>query len=566
MSTLSAPSTSVSPPTLAPAGGVSGELLVAVAVLSLGALQPVLVLPHDRLVADASLPLLGWLPLGIAGLILLDRRPRSLVGWAAVLVAALTPLAMTLSTLPTPAPGAASGPGWLLPVLVVALASLPASGRSARRWRTWIVLWAVIAIATASATWTWGTPTAFGLTATLGLLAVAGSVAGAALVRQPRPAVEPLVDVALVIGVLLAGTVAGWLMWSFARHERIFGAEVVGTLAAAVTIMMATPAAVAVRRHFLARRYGTGLLSPQDLATLTGGLGGDGDPRGLLGTAAGLVSAASATEAVEIVLDHLEERPGWATFPLVVGDERVGTLAVRLQEPEGLESRQEHVVRQLTPTVALAARAVELAVEAQLARADVIREREVERARILADLHDDLGPALAGMSMRVEAERATRPSTELGALAADLAACRADLRRIVSALTPEPLVGADLAGALETLVTSFRTIGGPQVHLEVHDAHDVEGDRAIVVYRFVAEAVTNALRHGGASEVRVRVKGLGDGLRAEVEDNGSGGPVVPGVGLTSLRTRAQEVGGHLDLHRAATGGLLVVLDVPGFRA
>lgn len=564
MTTVSAPGGAVSPPAAAPAApAVSGEVLAAVALLSLGFLPALLVLPHDRVVADATLPLLGWLPLGIAGVVMLDRSPRSPLGRTAVVAGAATPLAMLLAALPSSEPATSVGPGWLVPLLAVAAAALPASGRAARRWRTWVVLWSVVALAGAAVAWQLGSVTTFGVVSSLGLLAVAGTVAGAALVRQPRPAVEPVVDVALVVGVLLAGLAAGGLMWSFAEHERIFGAEVVGTLAAAVTIMMSTPAAVVVRRRFLARRYGTGLLSGTDLATLTGGLGGDGDPRALLGTAAGLVAAASATEAVEIVLDDLDERPGWATFPLVVGDERVGVMAVRLQEPEGLEARQEHVVRQLAPTVALAARAVELAVEAQLARADVIREREIERARILADLHDDLGPALAGMGMRVEAERATRPSAELGALAADLAACRADLRRIVSALTPEPLVGADLAGALASLAASFRTTGGPRVDLEVHDAHDVEGDRAIVVYRFVAEAVTNALRHGGASYVRVRVGRVDGCLRAEVEDDGTGGPVVPGVGLTSLTTRAREIGGRLDLDHPVGGGLLVRLVVPG---
>lgn len=566
MTTVSARTGEMSPPSptqpRAPGAGVSGQVLVAVALLSLGALQPVLVLPHDRLVADASLPLIGWLPLGIAGVVLVDRRPRSLVGWAAVVVAALTPLAMTLATLPSPVPGAATGPGWVLPVLAVALAALPARGRAARRWRTWIVLWATATVAAASVAWTWGTPTAFGLTATLGLLAVAGTVAGAALVREPRPVLEPLVDAGLLAGVLASGVAAGGVMWAFAEHERIFGAEVVGALAGAVTVMMVTPAAVALRRTWLGRRYGTGILSPDDLATLSGDLRGEGDPRLLLSTAGELVAVASGTPAVEIVLDDVDERPGWTSVPLVVGEERVGTMSVRARHPEGLEARQDAVVRQLAPTVALAARAVDLAVEARHARNDVIQQRQVERARILADLHDDLGPALAGMGMRVEAARATGTEVDLAALADDLAACRADLRRIVSALTPEPLVAADLSGALATLVESFGAAAGPRLTLDATGIDDVDGPRAIVAYRFVAEAVTNALRHSGADRVEVRVGNVDGVLEATITDDGRGGPVVPGVGLTSLAARAREAGGRLDLEDRDGGGLVVRLVVP----
>lgn len=563
MATVSAPAAAMSPADAGPPAGVSGEVVAAVAVLSLGVLPALLVLPHDRLVVDVNLPLLGWLPLGIAGVLLLDRVPRSAVGWTAVGVAGATPLTMMLSALPSSEPAAAVGPWWLLPLLAVAAAALPVSSRGGRRWRAWIVLWSLAAVVGGVAAWHLASRPTFGVVATLGLLAVAGTLVGSALVRQPRPTLEPLLDVGLVVGVVVAGAAAGGLMWMFAEHERIFGAEVVGALAAAVTVMMATPAAVSLRRAYLARRYGTGLLTPTDLATLSGGLTGEGDPRSLLTTAGELVAAASGTTAVEIVLDEVEERDGWTTLPLLVGEQRVGTMAVRADHPEGLEARQEHVVRQLAPTVALAARAVDLAVEAQHARNDVIRERQAERSRILADLHDDLGPALAGMGMRVEAARATRPSEELTALAGDLAACRADLRRIVSALTPEPLVGADLSGALHTLAASFRTPDGPAVELEVRGTDAVDGADAIVVYRFVAEAVTNALRHARPARVQVRVEASRTDLRAMVADDGRGGPVVPGVGLTSLATRAREVGGRLDVEPGPSGGLVVSIVVPG---
>lgn len=534
----------------------------AVLVLGLAFLPALLVLPHDRVVLDASLPLLGWVPVGVAGVLCLDRAPRSPVGWSAVLAAALTPSLMLLTSSSWSDPGTSVGPGALISLLAVAIAAWLTAGRSARRWRLWIGLWCVGAMTAAFVASRLGEPSTFGVVTTLGLLAVGTTVAASALAAPPRPVVEPLVDAALLAAVVLSSVVVGGVVWLFARHERIFAADVVGTLAAAVTIVMTSPLGLAVRRAFVARRYGPGILSADDLSTLTGGLTRDRDPRELLSTAGDLVALASGTDAVEIVLDELEERGRWTVYPLVVGEDRVGTMTVRHRDDEGLENRQVRVIGQLAPTVALVARAVGLAVDAQHARSDVVRERELERARILADLHDDLGPSLAGMGMRVAALRSANPSLELTELARDLAACRADLRRIVSALTPEPLVHADLAGALTSLIASFETSSGPAVRLASAGMGDVEGSVAVLTYRFVAEGVTNALRHASPDEVVVSVAMLDSGLRVTVRDDGRGGPVSPGVGLTSLRTRARELGGQLSHHEHPGGGLELTLLVP----
>lgn len=558
------------PPDGAEDHAVPGVVIGAAALLALGVVPALLVLPHDRVALDVNLPLLGWLPVGIAGVLLLDREPRSRLGWVAVVTAALTPVAMMLAALPEAAPATSIGPGWLVPVLTLAVAALPAPSRSSRRWRTWIAGWCLVTLGAGTLAWLVGAGTAYGVTTTLGLLGLASTLVASILGGEPRPVLEPLVDAGLALGVVLAGALAGGLVWSFAAHERIFGAEVVGAFAAAVTIVMTSPLALALRRSFIARRYGSGVLSPDDLVTLTDGLQAYGDPRRLLGTASDFLVAASGIAEAHILLDDsdsIEDRAGWATYALSVGRDGVGTLSVRSAEPEGLEARQERVVRQLVPTLGLVARAVSLAVEAEHARADVVREREDERARILTDLHDDLGPALAGMGMRLEAVRTSRAGDEhaaLAALADDIAGCRADLRRIVSALTPEALVDTDLASALSQLVAGLRTTEGPELVLEVGplgDEGDVDGDLAVLVYRFVAEGVTNALRHAGASRITVSLTGTDGTLGVSVEDDGRGGPVAAGVGLSSLASRAAEAGGSLACEPRSGGGLRLALDL-----
>ena len=72
----------------------------------------------------------------------------------------------------------------------------------------------------------------------------------------------------------------------------------------------------------------------------------------------------------------------------------------------------------------------------------------------------------------------------------------------------------------------------------------------VAIYRCVAEGVTNALRHASATSISVRVVRTGSCVGVDVVDDGAGGPVVPGVGLSSLAARAEAGGGRLDVAAA----------------
>ena len=219
------------------------------------------------------------------------------------------------------------------------------------------------------------------------------------------------------------------------------------------------------------------------------------------------------------------------------------------------------------PTVALVARAVGLAVEAEHARRDVARERDAERKRVLGDLHDGLGPVLAGMSMRVQAALRTTASPEIAALltdlSADLAASRTDLRRIVAGITPSMLDDGDLESALRRLVRSFgNPVDGPRVTLDVAVSDELTSAVKVAVYRSVAEGLTNALRHADASTIDVRARVDAGRVRVDVVDDGHGGQVVPGVGLSSLVQRARALGGCLWLAGAQPHGIHLHLELP----
>ena len=89
----------------------------------------------------------------------------------------------------------------------------------------------------------------------------------------------------------------------------------------------------------------------------------------------------------------------------------------------------------------------------------------------------------------------------------------------------------------------------------------------MAAYRIAVEAMTNAVRHAGASACRVRLE-AGSQLTVEVTDDGRGVPETPsvGTGLESMRERAAEVGGDVAVERRPEGGTRVLAHLPIGRA
>lgn len=526
--------------------------------------------PRDATAAGAALPLIAWLALGIAGIVVLDHRPRSLVGWAGI-AAAATPMGVLIAGYLWPSGVAGEpqmlrfaaqwGPLTLMALVLRALAVMLTAdpSRGDQRWRVWIVAACMGALGAACLAWFVATHAAYGATAAAGIGVVALVVAASGFVAEPRPVIEPLVDIGLGVAALAVAAGAGAVILQIARHEQIFGAEALSAFSTAATLALTLPGAWWLRREFLTRRYGTGVLSADEIAALTADLKTAADPRELLTKAGAMVTATSGVDETRLLLDEVPAPDGWDCWPLLVGDELVGTMLLHPSHPGGLEARQTRVCRQLLPTIALVARAVALAIDAEYARNDVAHQRDLERARILADLHDDLGPVLAGMSMRVQAASETHHLPELDALASDLASCRADLRRIVSGLSPTALGDGDVSAAIAALVASFDGGNGPDVTLTTDIPDGIDTHASVLIYRAIAEGITNAIKHAHATHVLVAVERETGGLRMSVTDDGVGGTLVPGVGLESLRNRVCETGGTLSIEQAAPRGTRLVL-------
>jgi signal transduction histidine kinase len=179
--------------------------------------------------------------------------------------------------------------------------------------------------------------------------------------------------------------------------------------------------------------------------------------------------------------------------------------------------------------------------------------REEERRRLRQDLQDGLGPRLAGITLGLEiAARTTAREDSTVALLvetlrAETATSVEEVRRIIADLRPPALDQIGLVAALRQHadLLSSRSSGRLHVDVEVDAAPLPPLPAAVEVaaYRIALEAMTNTVRHSGARHCRVSVA-LDGALRLTVRDDGSGLPAsAPGVGLTSMRDRAEELGG-----------------------
>jgi signal transduction histidine kinase len=198
--------------------------------------------------------------------------------------------------------------------------------------------------------------------------------------------------------------------------------------------------------------------------------------------------------------------------------------------------------------------------------------REEERKRLRRDLHDGLGPALAALTLHVDALRNRAGS---GGAAEDLEAgllglrsgiqgTVSDVRRIVEGLRPPALDELGLPGALAQLADRLTAGTGLIVDVDVPAVLRVPAAVEVAAYRVAQEALTNVVRHAGAGRACVRVRPADGDLLVEVRDDGRGvpGPREGGVGLGSMRERAEELGGRLEVDSGPGRGTRVLARLP----
>lgn len=208
----------------------------------------------------------------------------------------------------------------------------------------------------------------------------------------------------------------------------------------------------------------------------------------------------------------------------------------------------------------------------------LVSAHEEERARVSRELHDEAGQSLTALRIHLEllqgnlgGDGARQVREAVGIVEATMDR----IRFLAADLRPPALDTLGLDGALEGYCRAFERRTRMPVRYVGGEVPDLPDAVRLSLYRFLQEALTNAVKHAGASEVRVRLAGHGGTARLSVEDDGRGFdpsslPAAddrPHIGLAGMRERLELLGGTLDIDSAPGRGarLEAAVAAPGRR-
>lgn len=275
---------------------------------------------------------------------------------------------------------------------------------------------------------------------------------------------------------------------------------------------------------------------------------------------------------------------GWLGAPLWVGEEVVGLIALERALPEGYT---EEDVRLITGFADLTGLALENArLYRQAEQLAVIRERQ----RLARELHDSVTQSLYSLTLLTEAARRLARSGDLARVEEALTRLSEidqqalkEMRLLVYELRPLALKHVGLVGALQQRLDTVEKRAGVETHLLLEGVMVFPEQMEEELYRIAQEALNNALKHAAATVITVRIRTdeappPGEAAIAlTITDNGKGfnldettaaasGGDTGGIGLDSMRERAEKLGGALTVHSAPGKGTTVELIIPAAKS
>jgi signal transduction histidine kinase len=197
----------------------------------------------------------------------------------------------------------------------------------------------------------------------------------------------------------------------------------------------------------------------------------------------------------------------------------------------------------------------------------VVAGQEAERRRLARELHDETGQALTSILLGLRAVEDASSDANVDALRELVVGTLQDVRRLAVQLRPKALDDFGLVAALERLVQTFSESSGIEVELEAQlGGERLPNDVETTVYRIVQEALTNVVKHAGATKVSILLVRRDAQVTAVIEDNGGGfDPAAVGddsLGLAGMRERVELHDGRMTIESSAGSGTTLRAEVP----
>ncbi|MFI7586579.1 histidine kinase [Spongisporangium articulatum] len=394
------------------------------------------------------------------------------------------------------------------------------------------------------------------------------------VLRQRLWGLDLALSRSVLAGALTVVIVVVYVVVTALARRLLPGEDAAQAVAAVAVVVAVQPARLWLQRRVRALVYGPDADPAGAVRRLGRSLGGARTSGELLAGLVESVGTALRLESVVLVGEGLPlARWGSPTsrplvVPLAHRGRAVGALEVTAPPGETLDARARRTLDELAVVVAAGAALATASQDLDAARERLTSARLAERRVIRRELHDGLGPSLAGIRLGLQGARnvlAHDPAAAgelLAALQEELDGRVDDVRALSHSLLPPVLEELGLGPALSELAARFAG-NGLVVEVSCSDADGLSPELAAAAYGIITEAVTNVSRHSGASTAWVRVS-VGATLEVRVDDDGSGvaDGATPGVGTSSMRERAQEQGGTLSIGPRAPSGTTVHASLP----
>jgi PAS domain S-box-containing protein len=258
---------------------------------------------------------------------------------------------------------------------------------------------------------------------------------------------------------------------------------------------------------------------------------------------------------------------GLLISPMMMGDRLAGIIGIRFTGTRNFRCEEIELSRALAHQAMLAIRLMRLSEQSR--RAAVAAERN----RMARDIHDTLAQGFTGVVVQLEAAEEALSQNLLGKVgdyvgrAGELAReSLREARRSVQALRPQALEEKDLCAALQDLIEKMTA--GTALRAEFA----AEGERRELpaeweenLLRIGQEALTNAIRHAQATELKMHLVFDHREIRLSLRDNGRGFDPTgrhEGFGLQGMRERVESMGGHFSIQSAKDSGTAISIVLP----
>jgi signal transduction histidine kinase len=199
-----------------------------------------------------------------------------------------------------------------------------------------------------------------------------------------------------------------------------------------------------------------------------------------------------------------------------------------------------------------------------------LRALEKDRTRIAADLHDELGPMLSAVKMKISSFELEDEGDNLHKekTIAHIDSALTRMREISFDLMPRTLLSKGLVAAIRQFISFISNEHGMRIEFNHDEEVKLSEDKSIQLYRMVQELVQNAIRHSGASLLTIDLRQAEGKLTLKVKDNGKGFNKeeelkrAGGFGLHNLYNRTELMKGDMYVDTAKGKGTSYSFEIP----